>query len=209
MAQVVSPNTDVTYDEFSNTYTVPASISNKYRELKIDASPQYDRLYLLAEGADGGTGMYDNDFNEHYKGGGGATMEAVFEIGTGEGQIPQGSTIRMIVGRYGGSAPYAGGAGGGGGGTGIIYLPPGRDRNNQDEWVILLVAGGAVAVLRKKKNGHSALISCNTLGTGGAKHQGFGGGGVIADGIVNGESGHSESGKAGMPAGGSGGFGRN
>lgn len=99
-------------------------------------------LYLEAKGGDGGAYLRKDD--SHSVGGGqGATISAVFPVGTADHQIPPGSELRAIIGDYGAqkSQAFIGRKGmGGGGGTGIVFRKP--DTYPDRDWHVLLVAGG-------------------------------------------------------------------
>jgi len=107
-----------------------------YSDITIpDPSPSAS-LTLTAVGGDGG--KIQRDYA--YRGGRGALVRAIFSIGTGQGQLEPGGTLRFLVGGQGESendmsnADMAGA--GGGGGTGIAYRSP------AGKWTLLLVAGG-------------------------------------------------------------------
>lgn len=105
------------------------SDAKHYYDIQVPSGYQY--LYLLAKGADGGSspdaaGIW---------GGEGVRISGLVQIGDGPGQIPAGSTLRLIPGQAGGTATYCGG---GGGGTGIAFRGPATGAN----WVLLMAAGG-------------------------------------------------------------------
>ncbi len=132
---------DVHKIPFSGTYqdeTIPTNLNGT------------NYISFTLKGADGGA--YKGAINQR-KGGGGATVRASFDIGTGTGQLKKGGVVRFIVGNHGNS--YKSGkiaGGGGGGGTAILYHHPGAtitctdpstDLADADDcWVILAVAGG-------------------------------------------------------------------
>ncbi len=109
-----------------------------------------DYLTFFLKGADGGKTQYINQ----NRGGGGATVEVNFEIGSGAGQLQPGGTIRVIIGQDGanGRTRQDAAGSGGGGGTGLLYHAPGASitcstpstslADASSCWVILAVAGG-------------------------------------------------------------------
>ncbi|MCB0531676.1 MAG: hypothetical protein KDD14_05710, partial [Saprospiraceae bacterium] len=110
--------------------------SQTYRDIPIPNPAPAANVILTAVGGDGGKIERDNV----YKGGRGAFVRAVFTVGTGQGELAPGGTLRFIVGGSGDSdanmANIDGKGGGGGGGTGIAYRSP------QGKWTLLVVAGG-------------------------------------------------------------------
>ncbi|MCG8327731.1 MAG: hypothetical protein MI974_08605, partial [Chitinophagales bacterium] len=112
----------------------------------------YSAISFLAKGGDGGKRRV-NSFTKA-KGGGGASTEGTFAIGTGTGQLKPGGRIRFVVGRRGESQTRNGVSGsGGGGGTAVLYteaedaditcLNPAISLEDADEcWVVLMIAGG-------------------------------------------------------------------
>ncbi len=161
----------------------------------------YNFLSFTIKGADGGA--YRGVFNKK-KGGGGATVRASFEIGTGAGQLQPGGTVRFVVGNRGQNDISNGvEGGGGGGGTGILYKHPSAtitcsqpstdlaDANSC--WVILAVAGGGGGAFA------SDIAGTGTKGKGGndgecgkdGKGIGGGNGGCNGNGGKEGEDGVS------------------
>ncbi|MCB0534676.1 MAG: RICIN domain-containing protein [Saprospiraceae bacterium] len=112
------------------------NFNQTYQDIPIPDPAPAAYVILTAVGGDGGKIERDNV----YKGGRGAYVRAVFAIGTGQGELAPGGTLRFIVGGCGDSdanmANIDGKGGGGGGGTGIAYRSP------QGKWTLLLVAGG-------------------------------------------------------------------
>lgn len=104
------------------------SDAQHYYDVEVPSGHEY--VYLLARGADGGS-MNSTDI----WGGGGAQVSGYIAIGSRVGQIPVGSTLRLIPGQAGSNGDYFGG---GGGGTAIAFKGP--DANA--DWVLLMVAGG-------------------------------------------------------------------
>lgn len=100
-----------------------------------------DGGYARIENIDPISGLLDNVCVS--PGGEGATMEAVFSVGRGTGEIPPGSTLRFIVGGKGGSRDISItegtniAYGAGGGGSAVLFKAPGAT-----SWEILIVAGG-------------------------------------------------------------------
>jgi hypothetical protein len=112
------------------------SYTGGYQDLVIPMDPSIVKVSFTLRGADGGYArVHDTDIlgNSHVvkaNGGSGASANATFEVGSGAGQIPHGSTLRFIVGGSGSSGNSGGvvGAGfdygGGGGGTAVLVRPP-------------------------------------------------------------------------------------
>lgn len=107
-----------------------------YEDVVIPDPAPAPFLTLTAVGGDGGK----IERNSIYRGGQGALVRAVFSIGTGEGELAPGGTLRFMVGGRGDSDHNMhnidGKGGGGGGGTGIAYRSP------EGKWTLLVVAGG-------------------------------------------------------------------
>lgn len=111
--------------------------------------PEENLLVFKLRGGDGGRIV---EGNTSKKGGGGATIEASFEIKPG--LLEPGGTIRFIVGKKGdnNSCSNCELGGGGGGGTAVLYLPPGASDPdtvvntsfvpNGSKWILLAAAGG-------------------------------------------------------------------
>lgn len=103
--------------------------------------PSLDPSSVLRLSVKGGHGGNANPFDNHCEssGGRGAILTADFVIGSGDGELAPGGTIRFLVGQAGeeddGSTTTT--AGGGGGGSGVLYRAP-----NTQTWEPLLVAGG-------------------------------------------------------------------
>ena len=106
------------------------SDATHYYDIKITSGFEY--LYLEAKGADGGkkTGT-----ELVHNGGEGARAFGYVKIGDGTGEIPAGSTLRLIPGEAGESWNHFAG---GGGGTAVAFKRP----QANDAWQLLLVAGG-------------------------------------------------------------------
>lgn len=111
------------------------------------------------------------------RGGAGATVKAIFKIGSSAGQIPAGSTLRFIRGEKGESEVFAGIAGAGdaggagGGGSAVLYREAGSTSNS--DWKILANAGGggggytgAFAFICTDKNNGRGGRSLTSGGTG-------------------------------------------
>ncbi len=113
------------------------------------------RMTFTVKGGDGGrASVQQNAPSGPYEvcgsaGGRGALITASFDIGSGQGELEPGGTLRFIVGAGGGTdvtmplflrVPPA--AGDGGGGSAVLYRPPGVASNNCSDWRILVVAGG-------------------------------------------------------------------
>ena len=125
------------------------TVSNRLTDVTIPNTTT--KIYVDLKGGDGGDAhVVDNASHLTHKvckayGGAGAVVKAVFEVGTGDNQIPPGSTLRLIKGDKGGSETASifgsGAAGGaGGGGSAVLYREPGSVSDS--DWQILAVAGG-------------------------------------------------------------------
>ena len=124
----------------NTTYTINANGS--YQDLLIPDNTTKNALLLELKGADGGRKRNSSIVpcvGGTGRGGIGATVTTLFNIGTGVGEIPPGSIVRFIVGEKGTSVSGTGGieGAGGGGGTAVLY----REDEGCD-WTILAVAGG-------------------------------------------------------------------
>ncbi|MCB9315438.1 MAG: RICIN domain-containing protein [Lewinellaceae bacterium] len=98
--------------------------------------PASGYIFLELKGADGGDSR-DTKRN----GGEGAKVTVWLTIGSGQKEVPPGSTLRLIPGQRGGSTNDFGkgnGYGSGGGGTAVAFKGP----NAADSWQLLAVAGG-------------------------------------------------------------------
>lgn len=118
-----------------------------YQDFLIPTLNETGRMSIEIEGADGGwieynyTDRFDNKRTKRIHGGEGATVNAVYSIGTAESQLPGGSVLRFMIGNRGCLAKYElltkGGYGaGGGGGTAVLF-----SKNGGNTWNLLLVAG--------------------------------------------------------------------
>lgn len=107
--------------------TYHAGDAKHHYDLTVEATDGYIRFAI--KGADGGVAREYN-----WPGGQGATLSGAVAIGSGQGQIPSGSTIRLIPGQAGASYEQAGG---GGGGSAVAFKRPGSDLG----WELLFVAG--------------------------------------------------------------------
>lgn len=163
-----------------------------------DVSAEY--LYLRAEGGDGGYRHIQDGNTTRFKvaGGAGATIEATFAIGTGDNEIPPGSTVRMIIGTKGYHRATQTEAGcPGGAGTAVMLK-----RRGEAEWRILVVAGGGSGAFSdcctKIKTGNSAEV---------VEEGGHGSGPSSSAGGKNGQDGSSPGGEWVPRSPGSGAFG--
>ncbi|MEZ5038700.1 MAG: RICIN domain-containing protein [Saprospiraceae bacterium] len=132
-------------------HTVPYQ-NREYLDLKIPQSTDGQYLYLWLEGADGGRFRKSTD-HLWVRGGEGASVVLVVEVGNGTGQLPVGSTLRFIVGEKGGENSTSGLAtrgAGSGGGTGLAFRGPGQN----DKWQLLAVAGAGSGGMGSCCGGH-------------------------------------------------------
>ena len=211
------------------SYTVPTNDQN-YRDLIIPSNTSYPYLKLSLQGADGGK-VRAKVSRRNKNGGKGATVVVYVPIGTEEGQIPPGSTLRFMVGEKGEndesiSSGIIFRGGGGGGGTGLAFKGP----NSIDKWQLLAVAGGGSgavsnATLKGEKGkagqGIVATVPDTLPGEGGEEHHydyscirsASGGGGAFEAGetstcdVDGGAAGWLNGPDSGEPTGGSGGGG--
>ena len=142
-----------------------------YTDCTVPQPGLYPYLTLHLRGGDGGKIWIQNLFKKTVRtgqGGQGATISAVFKIGTGANELKPGSKIRFIVGRGGDSHTNCSACigtfgGGGGGGTGVLYLPVGADETVPANWKILAVAGGGgggiAGTASFYKDGHPGQIT--------------------------------------------------
>ncbi|MEL7118238.1 MAG: T9SS type A sorting domain-containing protein [Bacteroidota bacterium] len=111
-------------------------------------------ITFTIKGGDGGDAyLKGGTCDRRVKGGAGATVTATFEVGTAANQLQVGGTLRVFVGRKGGTeqtgcapspAPVSGS---GGGSSAILYLPPGTDANGIG-WFLLAEAGAGGGAAR-------------------------------------------------------------
>lgn len=144
------------------------------RDYLIPRYSSIKTLLLRAEGADGGMRHIKDFGNTRFKvkGGEGATIQAMFQIGTGDRMIPPGSILRFIVGRRSATLFRQTTTGcGGGGGTAVLLKKP-RSVN----WYLLIAAGGGGGAYSDcctvKSEGKPGAITENGSdgkGSGGAK----------------------------------------
>ena len=183
------------------------------RDFYIPQNVQHDYLYLHAEGADGGARIVKEawgSIRHIVNGGSGATIKAIFKIGTGTGEIPRGSRIRMIIGGAGKSRTSQDQqASGGGGGTAVLFKAP---STASSKFKLLMVAGGGgmsdcctvkfqgrsaeTGTSGSSGNGNGGVFSGGSDGNGGesdaVEHVGAGGGAFTAGGsgsLANGGAG--------------------
>lgn len=158
-------------------------------------------LEFLIEGADGGKKQVKESWGSTrfiVKGGSGATIRAVFEIGTGAKQIPPRSIVRFIIGSKGRTRTGQSTSGcAGGGGSAVLFRKYG-----EPEWYLLAVAGGGGGAYStccgSKSEGKSA--ETGTSGSGGR-------GGSYSPGGTNGNRGGSPNYSEGDASAGGGAFG--
>ena len=147
-------------------------LDEQYQDATIPSNVSHDYLFLRAYGADGGykRARSKPGGSKNTDGGRGALVEGYFKVGSGENEIPPGSTVRFIVGQKGTNLSNAkdGGAGGGGG-TAIAFKAPGKER-----WHLLIVAGGG-------GGGRSSCCSLGAKGRPGRAYDGFPGKGYSED----------------------------
>ena len=173
---------------FNPNYPYEYVTEGVYQELLIAPSTQATHLYLKVKGGDGGYNLYFNlTLLQNIKNGGGigAVTSGLFQIGTGSGQIPPGSKLRLIPGQRGrshmgdASGSWGGSGGGGGGGSAVVLLPAGKT-NWDTESIVLMVAGGGGGGASKTtgrpgntlKTGRGGYDTCgNDLNNGGGLNQ--------------------------------------
>lgn len=111
------------------------------QDFLVPQRTSYKYLHFILRGADGGKRVVEEaggKVRHQVAGGSGATINAVFSIGTGSNMIPPGSILRTIVGLKGSSKNSQASLGAnGGGGTAVLLLKP-----DEEEWTLLMVAGG-------------------------------------------------------------------
>lgn len=201
---------EVNYNGTYQDFTIPSGAN-------LNGS-NYITFFL--KGADGGKS--NGTYFVHRKAGGGATVEADLEIGSGPGQLKPGGTLRIIVGKNGTNGRGGGYAigGGGGGGTAVLYLDPnGSSSCNNPSlqlsdaascWVILAVAGGGggASEYEAGRNGktNESGGSGNSNGNGGAGGSNGAGGGAGGTAGGGGGGGYSGNGGGGTGRGDKGGF---
>ena len=120
--------------------------TGSYQDFYIPYEGDYSTLLLVLNGGDGGWARLKGTFcadNCKSRGGYGAKVSVMFDVGCGAGQLEPGGVLRFIIGEKGTKhngteVLCAGGASGsGGGGTGVLYKGL-----NDDEWTVLAAAGG-------------------------------------------------------------------
>lgn len=198
-------------------------------DYKIPDDPQFTSISFKIRGGHGGKA---NGLCEGVEGGGGrgAVLEGMFVLGSGPGEIPHGSIIRVIEGQDGVAGPFleipAGDfgpglefldqfgtlvikAGGGGGASAILYKGP----NDADftKANILMVAGGG--------GGGTAGASINVIkdnclgqakgGDGTTGTTGGNGGASESDFLIDSGANGGKNGRGGLAKGGAGGGGLN
>lgn len=178
------------------------SATGALEDLVIPMDTSVTQIEFTVHGGDGGFADLGNGcFSE---GGAGAHATAQFNLGSEEGEIPYGSTVRFVVGiagekGTGGTVLGTGNTyGGGGGGTGIMYKAP-----DSDEWQVLMVAGGGggayqgsvIGICVDSKTGQGGRTG--TSGGDGNGANGGPGGMVGAGGMAGGLDGFEVSGGGG------------
>lgn len=197
-------------------YTIPQTLD-----------PEENLLVFKLRGGDGGRIV---EGNTSKKGGGGATIQASFEIKPG--RLEPGGTIRFIVGKKGdnNSCSNCELGGGGGGGTAVLYLPPGASDPDTivntlfvpdgSKWILLAAAGGGGGAsgygtpdgINYYNGGNGEAGECGGTGRGGCDGEGGleyvdagGGGGAFFDGQgtagSHGHKGGVTGGSGGSPSG--------
>ncbi|MCB9345658.1 MAG: ricin-type beta-trefoil lectin domain protein [Lewinellaceae bacterium] len=161
------------------------SYTGSYVDLVVPGNVTYDHLRFEVRGADGGSRINTALITPFKtKGGGGALIKGYLKIGTGENEVPPGSTVRMIIGKTGGiyNTVHMECAGGGGG-TGLFIKKTG-----DSSWETIAVAGaggGAYSdCCSAHKEGQSASTTISGIsgavkgGTNGGDGEPCGGGGL-------------------------------
>ncbi|MCB9849204.1 MAG: exo-alpha-sialidase [Phycisphaerales bacterium] len=184
------------------------SFTGDYQDFDIPVTNPPDFIRFTVYGADGGDAVAGGDSQCRADGGSGATVKAVFRIGTAPEALEPGGTIRFVVGQKGGDRYQLNGttvaAGGGGGGSGVLYRPPGATSSDcGDGWAVIAAAGGGGGAYQstylgfckaKHPGGNARTSTCG--GNGGGSNGGAGG--------CNGQAG--ESGGSGYGQGGAGAY---
>ncbi|MEZ4943102.1 MAG: hypothetical protein R3D58_19670 [Saprospiraceae bacterium] len=155
--------------------------NGSYQDFIIPGATTSNRLILELRGGDGGK---RENICTTTRGGEGAVVTAAFNIGTGTGELPPGTTLRFIIGEEGNSTNAIGLEGsGGGGGTGILYKTPGAT-----DWEILVVAGGGggaysdgCTVNSTGQGGRATRSGGNGKNNGASGGSGGNGGGISGD----------------------------
>ncbi|MCP3671643.1 MAG: hypothetical protein GY814_14680 [Gammaproteobacteria bacterium] len=193
----------------------PIEHTGKAVEYRLPIS-EYSHLYIEAKGGDGGTATkcgWAGNGCDTGKGGSGAILGGLYDVGSGPYQLKPGDHIRFIVGERGSSRtvkkPIADRGGDGGGGTGVFYRHDGADI-----WNIALIAGagsgGRAWTGHKKMHGYSGRAYFESGGAGSAYSgrctggksgnggEGCGGNGA-GGGLLTDATNSTHPGKAGFP----------
>ncbi|MEZ5038692.1 MAG: ricin-type beta-trefoil lectin domain protein [Saprospiraceae bacterium] len=177
---------------WNNDHNYKVTYTGSYVDLTVPTNVNYDHLRLEVRGADGGNRINTALITPFKtKGGGGALIKGYLKIGTGENEVPPGSTVRMIIGLRGTTDDSFLTEGvDGGGGTGLFIKKP-----NESSWETIAVAGGGGGAYQDccsiQSEGQSA--SSKTWGSNGYKDGGRngsdadnGGGGGVNNALKNG-----------------------
>ncbi len=146
--------------------------SADYQDMLVASTTGYKYLYLSVRGGDGGARINKALITPFKtKGGGGATCEGYFKLGTQDNQISEGDLLRFIVGHGGDVNSSAGMEGADGGAGSGIFLK----KKGSSAWITLMVAGGGGGAYSDCCTTNSAGRSAST-GTNGQDGGGIGGG---------------------------------
>ncbi len=114
------------------------SYSGTHQDRVVPVATGMKYLKIIIRGGDGGSRI-NTALVKAYKtkGGGGASYQATFEIGSGANKISAGDTLRFIIGKHGDVRDsYNANGAAGGGGTGVFLK-----RAGSSSWNVLMVAG--------------------------------------------------------------------
>lgn len=158
------------------------SYNGTYQDRVVPATTGMKYLKITTRGGDGGPRINTTLAKPfETKGGGGASYQALFEIGSGANKISAGDTIRYIIGGNGEVKNSIGSNGaGGGGGTGVFLKKAGSS-----SWKLLMVAGAGGGAFSDCCSSYSEGRSARTGPDGGDG----GGAGYSNDGGTGGDDG--------------------
>ena len=205
-----TPNLNIDGFEYEINHT------GSYEDYLIPTNIESGIMEFLLRGGDGGKNpKCDNDSRDDKSDGGkGGTITVNFAIGSEDGELEPGGTIRFVVGKRGtNQTSNNGGGAGGGGGTAILYKSPNAtiasnadtpslDMDDADtDWILLAVAGGGGGAY-SRVTGLDICEFSSKNGTGANTGTSGKGGGGNNDGGTNGNGGETGSGRDGGAGGG-------